>query len=173
MAKKARKLRFPKIMLKGLRTPKISLAPSVRAVKRSLSKAGEANAKFVKKEIRTVKRSGAKVAGFVGEFKEFLDDHQVIALAVAFTIVVSLQKLVTAVVNDVVMPIVAVLVPGGDWKNSVLQAGPIKFLAGDLASALIDFLIIAFLVFLTVKFVMHEKRADASDLRDKGFMFKN
>jgi len=92
----------------------------------------------------------------VSEFLEFLKKYQVIGLAVAFIIGAASTKLVTATVNDLVMPIVGALVPGGDWRKSVLQLGPVNFLVGDFAGAVIDFLIIAFVVFTIVKWIMKE-----------------
>lgn len=99
---------------------------------------------------------------FAAEFREFLKKYQVLALAVAFVIGVAATKLVTAMVNDLVMPIVAVLVPGGDWRAATMQVGPVKFLIGDFFGALIDFLIVAAVIFLIVKYVMRE---DASAKR--------
>jgi len=49
--------------------------------------------------------------GFLSEFSEFLKKYQVIGLAVAFIIGLAASKLVTALVTDVVMPVVGVLVP--------------------------------------------------------------
>ncbi len=92
----------------------------------------------------------------VKEFSEFLKKYQVIGLAVAFIIGAASTKLVTALVNDIIMPIVAVAVPGGEWRTAELIAGPIKFLIGDFAGAVIDFLIIAAVVFLIVKMLMKE-----------------
>ncbi|MFH1780172.1 MAG: MscL family protein [Candidatus Micrarchaeota archaeon] len=94
--------------------------------------------------------------GFVSEFSDFLKKYQVLGLAVAFIIGAASTKLVTALVNDLVMPIVGLLAANGDWRASVLQVGPINFLIGDFVGALIDFLIIAFVVFLIVKIVMKE-----------------
>ncbi|MFH1200186.1 MAG: MscL family protein, partial [Candidatus Micrarchaeota archaeon] len=53
-------------------------------------------------------------------------------------------------------PIIAVLVPGGEWRTATLNAGPVKFMVGDFAGAIIDFLIIAFVVFMIVKAIMKE-----------------
>ncbi len=94
--------------------------------------------------------------GIVSEFADFLKKYQVIGLAVAFIIGAASGKLVTAIANDLVMPIVGALVPGGDWRLATLQAGPVKFLIGDFAGALIDFLIIALVVFAVVKVMMRE-----------------
>ena len=92
--------------------------------------------------------------GFVEEFSEFLKNYQVIGLAVAVIIGAAAGKMVTAMVNDIIMPIIAVLVPGGDWKTSVLEIGPMKFLIGDFIGAIIDFVIVAFVIFLIVKLIM-------------------
>jgi len=93
---------------------------------------------------------------FLGEFMEFLKKYQVVGLAVAFIIGAALTKLVTAFVNDIIMPVVGALIPGGNWRTAVLQMGPAKFMIGDFVGALIDFLIIAVVVFSLIKFVMRE-----------------
>jgi large conductance mechanosensitive channel len=92
--------------------------------------------------------------GFVEEFLVFLKNYQVIGLAVAVIIGAAAGKMVTAMVNDIIMPIIAVVVPGGDWETAVVQVGPVKFAMGDFIAVLIDFIIIALVVFLIVKFVM-------------------
>jgi len=97
------------------------------------------------------------LAGVVDEFMEFLNKNKVIGLAVAFIIGAASSKLVTALVNDIIMPVIAVLIPGGDWKLSTLDVGPVKFLVGDFAGALIDFIIIALVIFLIVKFLVREE----------------
>ena len=50
----------------------------------------------------------------------------------------------------------AVLVPGGDWQKAMLQIGPINFGVGDFVAAIVNFLIIAVVVFLIVKMIMKE-----------------
>jgi len=95
--------------------------------------------------------------GFVDEFIAFLNKHKVIGLAIAFIIGAAAAKLVSALVADIIMPIIAALIPGGDWRSAVLQIGPVKLLIGDFAGALIDFLIIAFVVFLVVKYAVKEE----------------
>ena len=97
--------------------------------------------------------------GLFTDFQEFLKKYQVLGLAVAFIIGVASTKLVTALVNDVIMPFVGVLIPGGDWRASVWQLGPVKILIGDFVGALIDFIIIAIVIFLIVKALIHEDKA--------------
>jgi large conductance mechanosensitive channel len=95
---------------------------------------------------------GAK--GFNQEFMDFLQKYQVIGLAVAVVIGTAATKLVNSTVTDIIMPIIAVVTPSGNWQESVLQLGPLKFLIGDYVGAIIDFVIIALVIFLTVKYIM-------------------
>jgi large conductance mechanosensitive channel len=97
---------------------------------------------------------GKGTLGFKQEFMEFLTKYQVIGLAVAVVIGAAATKLVTSTVNDIIMPIIAVITPNGNWRESILQVGPIKFLLGDFIGAIIDFVIIALVIFITVKYVM-------------------
>jgi large conductance mechanosensitive channel len=97
---------------------------------------------------------GKGTMGFKEDFMEFLKKYQVIGLAVAVVIGAAATKLVNSTVTDIIMPIIAVLTPNGNWRESVLQVGPIKFLLGDFIGAIIDFLIIGLVIFLTVKYIM-------------------
>jgi large conductance mechanosensitive channel len=97
--------------------------------------------------------------GFVGEFMDFIKKYQVIGLAVAFVIGAAATKLVTATVNDLVMPVIAVLVPGGDWREATLALGPAVLKIGDFAGAAIDFTIIALVIFVVVKYAMKDEAA--------------
>jgi len=93
----------------------------------------------------------------VKEFMEFLKKYNAIALAVAFIIGTAATKLVSALVADLIMPVVGLLSPGGDWRAIVVPIGDTKFLVGDFLGALVDFIIIALVVFLMAKYVMKEK----------------
>lgn len=84
---------------------------------------------------------------FSEEFIDFLNKFGVVGLAIAFIIGGAAGRLISALVNDLLMPIIAVVIPGGEWRTAVFQVGPIKFLLGDFAGALIDFIIIALVVF--------------------------
>jgi large conductance mechanosensitive channel len=97
---------------------------------------------------------GKTVMGFDAEFMEFLKKYQVIGLAVAVVIGTAATKLVNSTVTDLIMPIVAVVIPSGDWQTAVLGIGPLKFLVGEYLSAIIDFGIIALVIFLAVKYLM-------------------
>ena len=88
------------------------------------------------------------------EFKQFLVKENVLALAIAVVIGAAMGKLVTALVNDFIMPIVAAVTPAGNWRAYTLEVGPVSFLVGDFIGALIDFIIVAFVVWRISKAFM-------------------
>jgi len=88
---------------------------------------------------------------FSEEFMDFLNKFGVIGLAIAFIIGGAAGRLITALVADLLMPIIAVVIPGGEWRTTTFVVGPVKFLLGDFAGSLIDFIIIALVVFMLSK----------------------
>jgi large conductance mechanosensitive channel len=78
------------------------------------------------------------------EFKAFLLKENVLALAIAVVVGGALNKLVTAVVDDFIMPIIAVATPDPRSWQTTVTPGPVPFKIGDFGSALINFLIIGF-----------------------------
>lgn len=94
-----------------------------------------------------------KPGGLVEEFKVFLSKYGVIGLAVAFIIGGAAGRLVSALVSDILMPIITFFIPGGAWEESTLTIGPIVLLIGHFVAAIIDFLIIALAVFWIMKVI--------------------
>ena len=94
---------------------------------------------------------------FSEDFMDFLNKYGVVGLAIAFIIGGAAGALITALVNDLLMPIIGVLIPGGEWRTTVFYAGPIKFLLGDFAGALINFIIIALVVYWLSKMLSKTK----------------
>jgi len=88
---------------------------------------------------------------FSEEFMDFLNKYGVIGLAIAFIIGGAAGRLVSALVADLLMPIIAVVIPGGEWRTTTFNVGPVKFLLGDFLGTLIDFIIIALVVFMLSK----------------------
>lgn len=76
------------------------------------------------------------------DFRAFLLKQNVMSLAIAVVIGIALNTLVKALVDDFIMPIVAVIGAGGDWKTATWDVGPIRFGVGDFLAALLNFLII-------------------------------
>lgn len=92
------------------------------------------------------------------EFKEFLNEYKVIGLAVAFIIGVAATALIQSVVNNLVMPIITPFIPGGAWQTATLKLGPIVIGWGALLGSIINFVVIAFVVFLIAKYLFKEEK---------------
>jgi large conductance mechanosensitive channel len=87
----------------------------------------------------------------ITEFKAFLQKNNVMALAIGFILGAAVGKVVTASVNDLLMPIIGLAIPGGDWRQMAIPIGGSKLLVGDFLGAVLDFTIIAFAVFMIGK----------------------
>ncbi len=96
--------------------------------------------------------------GIISEFKEFLTEYKVVGLAVAFIIGVAVTSLVTSLVNNIIMPMVKVVLPAGDWQTSTVAVGPVYFAVGAFLAAVINFVIIALVVFAIAKMVLKEDK---------------
>lgn len=82
------------------------------------------------------------------EFKKFALKGNVIDLAVAVVIGNAFTAIVNAIVADLVMPVVGVVLPGGEWRNYTVS--PLNLRIGHLLGAILDFLVIATVLFIVV-----------------------
>jgi len=102
--------------------------------------------------------------GMMKEFKTFAVKGNVIDMAVGIIIGAAFGKIVTSFVNDVVMPPLGKLIGGVDFKNLVIALGDgpdapaIKY--GAFINTVIDFVIVAFAVFLVVKGINRLKKKE-------------
>ena len=92
------------------------------------------------------------------DFRDFLLKQNALALAVGVVIGAAVGKVVSAIVDDIIMPIVGILIPGGEWRTWELAlthdaAGKVTnaLKYGDLLGRLVDFTIVAIVVFLVTK----------------------
>ena len=96
------------------------------------------------------------------EFKAFLIKQNALALAIAVVIGAALNKLVTAVVDDFIMPIIGAMTPGGAWQKATFAVGPVHFGIGDFLSALLNFFIIGFVAWRISKAFIRPEPAGAA-----------
>ncbi|HJX64550.1 MAG TPA: large conductance mechanosensitive channel protein MscL, partial [Polyangia bacterium] len=82
------------------------------------------------------------------EFKEFAAKGSIVDLAVAVVIGGAFGKIVSAFVSDLVMPLVNALTPGGDWRKIELTS--LHFKLGDFAGTVVDFVIVAVVIFIVI-----------------------
>lgn len=89
----------------------------------------------------------------VGEFKEFIARGNVIDLAVGVVIGSAFGKIVTSLVNDILMPLIGVILGGVDFTSLSFKINDAVIKYGVFIQNVIDFLIVAFCIFILVKFV--------------------
>ena len=89
--------------------------------------------------------------GFMNQFMAFLSKYGVVGLAIAVIIGGAAGSLISALVADILMPIITFFIPGGEWRYATLTLGPIVLSTGHFIGVLIDFLIIAAVVFILMK----------------------
>jgi len=94
----------------------------------------------------------------VKEFKDFLKEYKIIALAVAFIIGVAATALIKSLVDNLIMPTITPFIPGGAWRTATVALGPFVWGIGPFIGELINFAIIAFVVFLIAKYMMGEAK---------------
>ena len=102
------------------------------------------------------------------EFKEFALKGNVIDLAVGVIIGVAFGKIVSSLVNDILMPVIGVILGGvsfTDLKYVITPASgdiaEVAILYGSFIQAIVDFLIIAFSIFLFIKLLASRKKKEA------------
>src|SRR3954469_11158854 len=107
---------------------------------------------------------------FIDDFKKFAFKGNVVDLAVGVVIGAAFGKIVSALVADLVMPLVSLVLPTGDWRNGGLvlrQAADAKdnviLKYGDFLGAILDFFVVALALFVIVSRILK-----AAETRLKG-----
>jgi large conductance mechanosensitive channel len=103
--------------------------------------------------------------GMMSEFKEFAVKGNMIDLAVGIVIGTAFGKIVNSLVNDIIMPPIGVLIGGVDFKSLAIvlkkgadEASTVTWKYGAFIQAVVEFLIIAWAVFLMVKVINRVRR---------------
>ena len=121
----------------------------------------------------------SKKSGFISEFKEFIMRGNVIDLAVGVIIGAAFQAIIKSLVDDLVMPVISIFTKGVDFANMYIvvdktanlpadatlaqaqELGVAVFAYGNFINAVINFLIMAFVIFVLVRTInkLREKTA--------------
>ena len=99
-----------------------------------------------------------KAKGFVGEFKAFIAKGPVLDLAVAVVLGAAFGNIITSLVNDVIMPVVGMIIGGIDFTSLVVKVGSAEIKYGLFIQNVVNFLIIAFCIFVFVKAISKVSR---------------
>ncbi len=126
------------------------------------------------KKVEEIKKIKEKSKGFIHEFGEFIKKGNVVDMAVGVVIGSAFSAIVTSIVNDIIMPLVSLLTGGIDFSNwfialdgksyatleEATTAGAATLNYGNLISVVINFLIVAFCIFIVVKVMNRFKRKE-------------
>ncbi len=105
--------------------------------------------------------------GMISEFKEFAMKGSLVDMAVGIIIGGAVGKMVSSLVNDVIMPPIGVLMGGVDFsdlsyvlKEAVGEAPAVTLNYGSFIQTVIDFLIVAFVIFMIIKMINKAKKVE-------------
>ena len=98
--------------------------------------------------------------GLMSEFKDFLVEYKVIPLAIALIMGIASTAFIKSFVDNIVMPIITPFIPGGAWRTATFGIGPIVISWGAFLGELINFIIIAFVVFIIAKEFLKEEKVE-------------
>ncbi len=87
----------------------------------------------------------------LGEFKEFISKGNVVDMAVGVIIGSAFGKIVTSLVEKILMPVIGVLLGGLDFSDLSIKVGSAKVGYGSFIQSIVDFLIVAFCLFIIIK----------------------
>jgi len=92
------------------------------------------------------------------EFMDFLKEYKVIGLAIAFVMGAAATTLIKSLVDNIIMPLITPFIPGGAWQTASVKFGPWVLGLGAFIGEVINFLIIAFVVFMIAKMILKEEK---------------
>ena len=104
----------------------------------------------------------------IKEFKTFIARGNVLDLAVGVVVGGAFSKIVTSLVDDIIMPLVGLILGGLDFSSLSIKVGKAKIMYGSFIQNIVDFLIVAFCIFLMVKAVNKlTKKIEAKKEKEK------
>lgn len=97
------------------------------------------------------------------EFKKFISRGNVVDMAVGVIVGGAFGKIVTSLVNDLLMPLIGVVIGGLNFSSLSFKVGESVIAYGNFIQSVIDFLIISGCIFLIIKFLGNFKKEEVTD----------
>lgn len=88
------------------------------------------------------------------EFLKFIKSYGVVGVAIGIVMGQAVAKLITVIVEGLVMPVLEVVLPGNKWQDAILHMGKINIKLGLIIAGLIDFLVVSAVVFFLVRYIL-------------------
>ena len=107
----------------------------------------------------------ANAKGFFTEFMEFLKEYKIIALAIAFIMGVAATALIKSLVDNIIMPPIGIALGGVKFADLMIVLQPatetapaVEIMYGSFIGELINFIIIAIVIFIIAKIILREDK---------------
>lgn len=110
---------------------------------------------------------------FLSEFKEFISRGNVVDLAVGVIVGNAFSKIVTSLVNDIFMPLIGTILGGLNFTSLTLKMNNAIISYGNFIQNIVDFLIIAFCIFVFVKLINKLHKEDKKEEKKNEKVTKN
>lgn len=95
------------------------------------------------------------------DFKEFALEGNIFDLAVGVLIGTAFSKIVTSLVENIMTPVLGILLSGVNFSNLKISFGKAEILYGEFIQSIFDFVIIAFSIFMFTRFLMKIRKNEA------------
>ena len=104
-----------------------------------------------------------KASGFLSEFNTFIARGNVMDMAVGVIIGGALSNITTSLINDIIMPVLGIFTNSLSFANLAIEVGPSLITYGNFIQAVLNFLIMALVVFCLIKTLnaFHKKKEEA------------
>ena len=89
----------------------------------------------------------------IGEFKKFISRGAILDMAIGVIIGSAFSRIVSSLVNDIFMPLIGVVLGGLDFSSLSIKIGDASIMYGAFIQSVVDFLIIAFCIFVMIKII--------------------
>lgn len=97
------------------------------------------------------------MSAFMDDFIAFLKEYGILGLAIAVVVGNATKDLINTVVDAVLMPLIGLVLPSSTWETYTVTVSGAELGIGQLIGAMLDFILIALVVYLFVKLVLRQK----------------
>ena len=100
------------------------------------------------------------VTNYILEFKSFISRGNVVDMAVGVIVGTAFSKIVTSLVNDILMPLIGIILGGLKFNSLTFTVLGVKVAYGSFIQTIVDFLIISFCIFMVIKLFENFKKKE-------------
>lgn len=99
-----------------------------------------------------------KAQGIMAEFKEFLAEYKILGIAAGLVIGSAVTAVTQSLVVGLITPLLQLMIPADAFKSMYYEVNGVKFQFGMVVNSLINFIVVALLFFVFVKFFMKQEK---------------